>query len=175
MEVLSLVAQTVKNLPAMQEMLVPSLGWEDPLEEETVTYNNILAWEIPWAEEPGRLQSMESQKSWTLLSDWTMKATTTTSCCGQGRQPNSGLVRGKTCPFPLRKECRPLNSICGEMQQSWGRPRVMVNADCGHDTWEMLSETSRGFERDTFRKPQINVILCNRKQIYEIHYPQELV
>ena len=42
----------------MQEMLVPSLGWEDPLEEEMVTYSNILAWEIPWAEEPGRLHTV---------------------------------------------------------------------------------------------------------------------
>ena len=51
------VAQTVKNLPAMQETLVQSLGWEDPLEEGMTTHSSILAWKIPQTEEPGRLQS----------------------------------------------------------------------------------------------------------------------
>ena len=50
----------VKNLPAMQEMQVQSLGWEDPLEKEMATHSSILAWEIPWTEEPGRLPSMKS-------------------------------------------------------------------------------------------------------------------
>ena len=53
----------------MQEMQVQSLGQEDPLEKEMATHSSILAWEIPWAEEPSRLQSMWSQKSWTQLSD----------------------------------------------------------------------------------------------------------
>ena len=52
----------VKNPPAMQEMWVRSLGKEDALEEETASHSNILAWEIPWTEQPGRLQSMESQR-----------------------------------------------------------------------------------------------------------------
>ena len=51
----------VKNLPAMQEMQVWSLGWEDPLEKEMATHSSILGWEIPWTEEAGRLQSMRSQ------------------------------------------------------------------------------------------------------------------
>ena len=51
----SLVAQTVKNLPGMQETQVGSLGWEDPLEKEMATHSNILAWKIPWTEEPGGL------------------------------------------------------------------------------------------------------------------------
>ena len=63
-----LVAQTVKILPAMQESWVRSLGWEDPLEKGTATHSSILAWRIPWTEEPGMLQSMGSQ-SWTQLSD----------------------------------------------------------------------------------------------------------
>ena len=54
----SLVAQMVKNLPAMQETWVRSLGWEDPLEEGMTTHSSILAWEIPWTEDPGRVQSM---------------------------------------------------------------------------------------------------------------------
>ena len=59
----ALVAQTVRNLPAMQETRVQSLGWEDPLEEEMATHSIILAWEIPWTEEPGKLQSMGWQES----------------------------------------------------------------------------------------------------------------
>ena len=56
------VAQTVKNLPAMQETLVQSLGWEDPLEEGMTTHSSILAWKITQTEEPGRLQSIKSQR-----------------------------------------------------------------------------------------------------------------
>ena len=58
----SLVAQMVKLLPAMQETRVQSLGQEDPLEKEMATHSSILAWKIPWMEEPGRLQSMGSQR-----------------------------------------------------------------------------------------------------------------
>ena len=53
----SLVSQMVKNLPAMQEIQVRSLGREDPLEKGMATYSNILAWKIPWTDEPGRLHS----------------------------------------------------------------------------------------------------------------------
>ena len=56
-----LVAQFVKNLPAVQETCVRSLGWEDPLEKEMATHSSILAWKISWTEEPGGLQSMRSQ------------------------------------------------------------------------------------------------------------------
>ena len=67
-----LVAQTVKRLPTMQETWVQSLGWEDPLEKEMATHSSILAWKIPWTEEPGRLQSVRGvAKSWTQLSDFT--------------------------------------------------------------------------------------------------------
>ena len=59
----SLVTQMVKNLPAMQESQVPSLGQEDPLEKVIATHSSILAWRIPWIEEPGGLQSLESQES----------------------------------------------------------------------------------------------------------------
>ena len=54
----SLVAQTVKNLPAVQEAWVQSLGQENPLEKEVATHSSILTWRIPWTEEPGRLQSL---------------------------------------------------------------------------------------------------------------------
>ena len=52
----------VKNLPVMQETWVRSLGWEDPLQKEVATYSSILAWRIPWTEEPGRLQFVGSQR-----------------------------------------------------------------------------------------------------------------
>ena len=61
-DVWSLVAQMVKNLHAMQETQVPSLSQEDPLEEGMATYSSILVWRIPWKEEPGRLQSIMSQR-----------------------------------------------------------------------------------------------------------------
>ena len=58
----SLVAQMVKNLPAMWETQVRCLGQEDPLEKEMVTHSSILAWRIPWTEEPGGVQSMGLQR-----------------------------------------------------------------------------------------------------------------
>ena len=58
----SLVAQTVKNLPTVRETGVRSLGWEDPLEKEMATHSSILAWRIPWTEEPSGLQSMGLQR-----------------------------------------------------------------------------------------------------------------
>ena len=61
----------VKNLPAIQETWVQSLGWKDPLEKEMATHSSILAWKIPWTEESGRLQSMRLQR---VRHDW---ATTT--------------------------------------------------------------------------------------------------
>ena len=57
----SLVAQSVKNLPAVQETWVRSLGWEDALEKEMATHSSIIAWKISWTEESGELQSMGSQ------------------------------------------------------------------------------------------------------------------
>ena len=58
----SLVAQRLKRLPEMRETWVRSLVWEDPLEKEMATHSNILAWRIPWTEEPGGLQSTGSQR-----------------------------------------------------------------------------------------------------------------
>ena len=56
------MAQLVKNSPEMQEMQIQSLGREDPLEKEMAAHSSILAWEIPWTEEPGGLQSLGSQR-----------------------------------------------------------------------------------------------------------------
>ena len=73
----SLGAQMVKNLPAIQETQVWSLGWEDPLAKGTATYSTILAWRIPWTEEPGGLRSMGLQRAGY---DW---ATFTHTCPSQ--------------------------------------------------------------------------------------------
>ena len=59
---ISLVAQMVKRLSIMRETRVQSLGWEDPLEKEMAIHSSTIAWKIPWTEEPGRLQSMGSQR-----------------------------------------------------------------------------------------------------------------
>ena len=58
----SLMVQMVKNPPAMQESQILSLGWKDPLEKEMAVHSSTIAWKIPWTEEPGRLQSMGSQR-----------------------------------------------------------------------------------------------------------------
>ena len=63
------MAQMIKNLPAVPETQVQSLGWEDPLEKGAATHSSILAWEVPWTEEPGGILSMGLQKSLTRLSD----------------------------------------------------------------------------------------------------------
>ena len=71
-----LVTCTVKNLPAMQETRVRSLGWEDPPEKGMATHFSILVWRIPWTEEPGRLQSMGLQR---VSHNWATLTTTTNS------------------------------------------------------------------------------------------------
>ena len=69
----SLVAQLVKNLPARRETWVWSLDWQDPLKNGMVTHSSVLAWRIPWTEEPSRLQSMGSQ---TVRHDWVINTYT---------------------------------------------------------------------------------------------------
>ena len=76
------VAQTVKNLPAMQETRIWSLDWEDPLQKWMAAHSSILAWRIPWTEEPGRLQSVGSQR---VRHDWVTSTTTSASWCAQGK------------------------------------------------------------------------------------------
>ena len=73
----SLVAQMAKNLPAVQETQVWSLGQGEPLEKEMATHSSILAWRIPWIEEPGGLQSMGSQR---VRHDWVTKHTPHICC-----------------------------------------------------------------------------------------------
>ena len=73
------MAQRLKRLPAMQETWVRSLGWEDPLEKEMATHSSILAWRVPWTEEPGKLVH-RVEKSQTRLSNFTHSPFTKITC-----------------------------------------------------------------------------------------------
>ena len=88
----SLVAQMVKNLPAVQETWVQSLGWEDPQEKGMATHSNILARRIPWTEEPGKLQSMGLQR---VRHDWATNIFISWMCCSTMSRNVSG---SKTIP-----------------------------------------------------------------------------
>ena len=79
----SLVAQMVKNPPAVQETWVPSLDQEDPLEKGMATHSSTLAWRIPWAEDPGRLQSMGLQR---VRHDWATELNRTAHIYRQPRE-----------------------------------------------------------------------------------------
>ena len=114
----TLVAQMVKNLPAMQETWVWSLGWKDPLEKGMATHSNILAWRIPWTEEPGRLQSMGSQR---VGHDWATN--TFTSALWQVHSSAPPLDLGKKSPFP---SCW-LTGYCSRPLQSQPFPWVWVH------------------------------------------------
>ena len=87
----SLVAQRLNHLPAMQETWARSLGQEDPLEKEMATHSSILAWRIPWMEEPGGLQSMGSQKSSSAGKETACNAGDPGSIPGSGRSPGEGI------------------------------------------------------------------------------------
>ena len=93
----SLVAQRVKRLPAMQETRVRSLGREDPLEKEMATHSSILAWRIPWTEEPDGLQSTGWQR---VRHDWHSGEE---SACNAGDSDNMGLkIPGGANDNPLQ-------------------------------------------------------------------------
>ena len=117
----SLVAQMVKNLPAMREMQVGFLDWEDLLEKGMATHSSILTWEIPRTEEPGRLQSMVSP-SQTWLSNWT---TTTNELhrIQKGKRTLTVLLQEHTaCFFEHRHTCSVTQScltLYDFMDGSW--------------------------------------------------------
>ena len=90
----SLVAQTVKCLPAVQEIRVQSLGWEDPLEKGMAAHSSTLAWKIPWVEEPGRLQSMVSLR---VGHDWETSLSLSTFMHWRRKwQPTPAFLPGKS-------------------------------------------------------------------------------
>ena len=89
------VAQMVKCLPTMQYTWIWYLGWEDPLEKERTTHSSILAWKIPWTEDPGRLQSMGSQR---VGHNWAISLSLYTLCI-HGRDPGHWVVKvAQSCP-----------------------------------------------------------------------------
>ena len=126
-----LVTQMVKNLPAMRETQVQSLGWEDPLEKGMVIHSSIFAWKIAWTEELGRLQSMRSQR---VRHNWATKHTHTYSfpqelswwfsgkestCHDVGFRLGSGRFSGEGNDYPLRYSCLE-NSMDPRGLQSMG-------------------------------------------------------
>ena len=91
------VAQSVKNLPAVQETGVQSLGWEDALEKEMATHSSILAWKISWTEEPGGMQSMGSQR---VGHDWAANTNT-----NKGVRNFEKISLKEMCSFALSPSC----------------------------------------------------------------------
>ena len=91
-----LMAQMVKNLPAMWETWVPSLSWEDPREKEAATHSRILAWRIPWTEEHGRLQSMVPQRVGHDWVTWTFTSECSGWKCGAIRLRENSALSAET-------------------------------------------------------------------------------
>ena len=131
----SLVAQMIKNLPAVWETRVQSLGWEDPLEEGMATHSSILAWRIPWTEKPGELQSMRLQRvghDWAILTGF----------------PGSSVVKNPPCQcrrhgfdawvdkIPWRKKWQPTHVfLAGKShgQRSLGELQFMGSQRVRHN------------------------------------------
>ena len=116
------MAQMVKNLLAMQETRVHSLGQEDPLEEENATHSSTLAWRIPWTEEPDGLQSLELQRvgqDWmTHTSHFQLQGTPNTYCC---ELPHNMVWKQKTVPQ------KPKNSTdMAHWEWIWKRSRMKL-------------------------------------------------
>ena len=134
--VASLVAQRVKHLPAMQETWVPSLGQEDPLEKEMATHSSILAWRIPWTEEPGRLQSRGSQRvrhNWATslsFSFFSQVALVNTPPVSAGYAGNTGW--GRT---PGVGNGNALQYSCLKNSTDRGAWRVIVHRVAKSRTW----------------------------------------
>ena len=136
-----LVAQVVKNLPAVQETLVRFLAWEVPLEKELATHSAILAWRIPWTEESGRLQSMGSHRvghDWSDLACMHDGSDGTESTCSVGdlglipgleRSPGRGHDNPSQCSF--LENPRGQRSLAG--CSPWGH-RVGHDWATGHST-----------------------------------------
>ena len=121
----SLVAQMVKNLPAMQETRVQSLGREDPLDKGMATHSIILSWRIPWTEEPGGLQSMQLQR---VGHDGVTNSSTSLLAL------NSITLRRPQWLLWLRKK---ENRAQKGKRKSQGWPR-------GHDTTKMVLVREKG-------------------------------
>ena len=133
------MAQTVKNLPVIQDTWVRSLGWEVTLEKGMATHSSILAWRIPWTEEPGRLQSMGSQRvghdsatslsfyiPWASLVAQMLKnlpAMQKTWVQSLGLIPGSGTSPGEGNGNPFQYYCleNSMDSIVHGVTKNWTR------------------------------------------------------
>ena len=117
-----LMAQMVKNLPAIQESRVPSLCQENPLEKGMATHSSILAWRIPWTEEPGQLQSMGSQR---VTHDW---ATNTENISRGSAVPLGALweIPWKSTPGTECYKCH----LCGAHLSILEPPPTPSSGDC---------------------------------------------
>ena len=118
------MAQMVKNLPAMQETQVWSLGWKDPLEEGMASYSSVLVWRILWTEEPGSLQTIGLQR---VGHDWGTNTFTFSSCLSQGHHQSWGGSSGRggdglvtqLCPTLCdRMDCSPQVSTVHGISQA---------------------------------------------------------
>ena len=144
--VASLVAQMVKNLPAIGETRVQSLGWEDPLEKGMATYSSISAWRIPWTVEPGSLQSMGSQRvghDWetnTLGWFWTVKSKVKVI----NLMFVNILVCAQSCPTLCNAmDCSPPGSSVHEISQAGILERIAISYSRGSfqsrdPTWVLM-------------------------------------
>ena len=126
----SLLAQRVKRLPTMRETWVGCLGREDPLEKEMATHSSILAWKIPWMEDPGRLQSMGSQR---VRRDWATSHTHThtnlLSClvfCISFLLTTS--LKGDNKPYPSHLTPRETEARRAESELHWEYPETESNS-----------------------------------------------
>ena len=118
-----LVAQRLKRLPAMRKTRARSLGWEDPLEKEMAIHSGILAWRIPWMEEPGGLQSTGS---WRVGHDWATSLPFSLSCIGEGND-------------------NPLHCSCQENPRDRGAWWAAIYGVAQSRTWvKQLSSSSSG-------------------------------
>ena len=128
--------QIVKNLPAMQETTVQSLDWKDPLGREMATHSIILAWEIPWTEELGGLQSMVSQKSRAQLTDNT--APKVMGCAQRTSKYKGNCENRKKAGINFKRELWCSWEIDGETVETvsdfiLGGSKITADGDCSHE------------------------------------------
>ena len=123
----SLVAQMVKNLPVMWETWFQSLVWEDPLEKGIATHSSILAWRIPWAEEPGRLQSMKFSRP----EYWSRQPfPSPVDLPKPGNEPRSPTMQANSLPAEPQGRPRILEWVAHSFSSGSSQPRNQMGVFC---------------------------------------------